>query len=174
MAEKNGVFVGRFCPIHAGHEVVIGNMIEECGVDNSIIIIGSSNSLISLRHFFSYDERRRFLLTLFPNVRVVGLPDYSTDDEWILALDDILRAVRFNSKNTIFFGGCEEDIGFFLKARRKTFIVNRFNGTTPKISATEVRDALIGNRSLDGLLNHAIEKEVSGLFLEKWEKFKKM
>jgi len=155
-----------------GHEAVIRRMLEECeGEKNCIVVIGSSNAPVSMRHFFSYSERRDFLLRRFPNIRVVGLPDYNNDVEWMLALDDILRAASFHPITTTFFGGCDEDVRYFVEAGRQVQILNRFDGSTPRISATEVRDALIHERSLKGLMHPDITDEVQSLFRQKWEKF---
>jgi len=172
--ENKGVFVGRANPIHLGHEVIINNMANQLGFKNCLMTIGSCNHPFSLRHFFSYEERRSFIKTLFPTLPIVGLPDYPTDTEWLVALDDILSASGFNPQETIFFGGCEEDILFFLDAERKCQILNRFDGSSPKISATEVRDGLIYGRPLEGLLNPLIADEVKNLFSQKWERFKKI
>lgn len=172
--KKFGVFVGRVCPTHLGHEKVIGEMIAECGINNCMAVIGSSNSPISIRNLFSYEERRGFLKMIFPELKVVGLPDYLTDQEWFIALDDILTVWGINPDEVIFFGGCEEDIHFFFEFNRKCKIVNRFDGSSPKISATEVRDGLIEKRSLIGLLSESIIAEVQNTFLVKWDKLRKM
>jgi tRNA pseudouridine-54 N-methylase len=97
----------------------------------------------------------------------------SSDDDWIVALDNLLVSSGANPNKTIFFGGCEEDIMFFLNRNRKCHILNRFDGTTPKVSATEVRDNLIHDRSVETLLNPLIEKQVRSLFKVKWRDFQK-
>lgn len=171
---KYGVYVGRFNPVHIGHEKVITQMFKECGSENSLIVIGSSSAHPSLRHFFSYDERKSFIKALYPDVRVVGIPDYPGDPEWLGALDDILRVGGMNPSEVTFYGGCEEDVAFFLNDGRKCSFVNRFDGSSPKISATELRDALIHTRSLDGLLNPSLHTRVKDLFVVKWELFKKI
>lgn len=174
--ENFGVFVGRFCPIHIGHEKVVRAMLAEYGAESSLAVIGSSNAPLSLRNFFSYTERKNFLKKIFPGLRVIGLPDYFNNQEWMDALDDILMAIFGGEymKRAIFFGGCEEDIRFFLEFGRKYKLLNRFDGTTPKISATEVRDALIHKRSLKELLNPLVAEDVKELFSEKWDRFKKI
>jgi nicotinic acid mononucleotide adenylyltransferase len=172
--DKHGVFVGRLCPIHLGHERVIQAMLDQCGVEKSLVLIGSSNTPMSLRHFFSYKDRSAFLAQLFPNVRVMGLPDFpGDDDQWTLALDHMLAGAGMEPTKVTFFGGCDEDLRFFAD-NRLTVEVNRFDGSSPKISATEVRDALIHERPLEGLLNPAIIKPVEELFRERWERFKRM
>jgi cytidyltransferase-like protein len=174
MENKFGVFVGRFCPVHLGHEVVIEQMIKGCGPKNCLLIIGSSNNPMSLRNLFSYEERRAFLKTVFPDLQIIGLPDYSNNKEWLLALDDILALKGINPQEVIFFGGCEEDIHFFFESNRQCQLLNRFDGSTPKISATEVRDALIQGRPLGELLSLSVIEDVKTTFEIKWERFRKM
>jgi nicotinamide mononucleotide adenylyltransferase len=169
----DAAFIGRLCPLHAGHEVVIRNMLETAG-ERSLIVIGSVNTPLSLRHFFSYEERRDFLHAVFPGARIVGVPDFREDREWLLALDDVLSVAGFDPEKTVFFGGCEEDVRFFTEANRQTAILNRFDGSTPKISATEVRDALIHGRSLRGLVNEVLIDRIQSSFAAKWELFKRM
>lgn len=172
--ESFGVYCGRFNPIHAGHEVVINKMLCTFGFHRSLLIIGSANTPQSLRHFFSYEERRALIKKLFPDLKVVGLGDFNTSDaEWMLALDDLLISAGTDPLKATFFGGCEEDVSFFYRFDRKCQLLNRFDGTTPKISATEVRDALIHNRSLDGLVNPDIQEIVRANFGIRWEEFKR-
>ncbi len=172
--KKYGIYVGRFNPLHAGHCTVIENVLKVHGIEKSLIIVGSSNTGFSLRHFFSYGERVQFIKKVFPDLKVVGLPDYRDDKEWLSALDDILNVAGIDPKDVTFWGGCQEDIRFFCDDGRDYHILNRFDGTSKKISATEVRDALIFDRSLDGLVHSAIISDLTKLFKEHWEKFKKM
>jgi nicotinic acid mononucleotide adenylyltransferase len=174
MENKLGIFVGRFSPTQLGHEMVAKHMIEICGIENSLLVLGSSNASMSFRHLFSYENRRSFLKKIFGDIQIIGMPDYPTDREWLMALDDILSLKKINPREATFFGGCEEDIHFFLEAQRKCEILNRFDGSTPRISATEVRDALIQGRSLEGLLNPIIMDDVQNAFAINWNQFKKM
>ena len=157
-----------------GHYAVIDNMLKKHEVSKTLLIVGSSNAGFSLRHFFSYNERVKFIRKVFPEIKIVGLPDYHSDEEWLSALDDILHAADINPKEVTFWGGCQEDIRFFLDDGRDCNILNRFDGTTAKISATEVRDALIFDRSLDGLVHPVLTSDLKTIFKEKWDKFKKI
>ncbi len=170
----HGVYIGRFNPVHKGHLRVIETMLGRHGHENSLLIIGSSNAPFSLRHFFSYNERRNFIKKIFPEIKVVGLPDYNNDAEWLAALDDILNAAGIDPKKVTFFGGCQEDIRFFLDDGRMCEILNRFDGTGVKVSATEVRDALIFDRPLSDLVHPHTHEDIKATFKEKWEKFKKI
>jgi len=171
---KGAVYCGRFNPLHAGHGTVIKEMISQFGIENCLLVIGSSNAGFSLRHYFSYQERRGFIKKAFPELRVVGLPDYPTDEEWLVALDDLISAAGVSPAEVVFFGGCEEDILFFFEAKRNCRIINRFDGSTPKISATEIRDCLIYGRDLRGMIDPIIAEEMQNLFRQKWERFKKI
>lgn len=172
------IYIWRMCPVHAGHEQII-RMMRERFKDRFLLILGSSNTAFSLRNFFNYAERREFIRIIYPDQKIVGLPDYSSDKEWLLALDDIISNIFSIShdeikEKVIFAWGCDEDVDFFHQDGRRVEIVNRFDGTTPKISATEVRDALIHDRVLEWMLNEKIINEARNLFATKWEKFKKI
>lgn len=168
----NGIFLGRLCPIHLGHEAVIDQMIKEC--DISLILIGSCNSNISIRNLFSYKERRELIKLIYPDISIIGLPDYHNTDEWFTHLNDIIYIVfgygkKIDHNEFKFYGGCEQDVEFFISNNYQVKIINRFDGSTPKISATEVRDCLIMNRNLDGLLNPLIIKRTKEIFDIKWK-----
>ena len=170
----SAAYCGRFNPMHIGHEAVTNEMLRLFGPAKSRLIVGSANTSQSLRHFFSYEERREIIKTVFPGIMVMPLGDFvSSDDEWMVALDDLLVSSGMNPDKTVFFGGCEEDIIFFLKRNRKCHILNRFDGTTPKVSATEVRDSLIHDRSMNTFLNPLVEEKVRSLFKVKWMDFQK-
>jgi hypothetical protein len=132
-------------------------MIEICGIKNCICILGSSNAKVTIRNIFSSDERRIFFQTIYPNIPLIDLPDYNSGERWFSFLDKII----FNShlpknKSIVYFGGCEQDVDFFTKDGRETYLLNRFNGTTPIVSATEIRDCLIHGRSIDKFVNPKI------------------
>lgn len=172
---KYGVFMGRMNPIHLGHEQVIDRMIRECTQANTVIIIGSSNAQTSMRHFFSYKQRRDFVRRLYPTMRIMPAADFPNNDaEWAAALKDLLESAfgQGSLPEITFYGGADEDVQYYKKAGFKTKVINRFDGTTPIISATEVRDHLVHERPLNGLLNPKIHDDIHGLFQERWETFK--
>ncbi|HSX00886.1 MAG TPA: hypothetical protein VLF67_01475 [Candidatus Saccharimonas sp.] len=170
---KFGVFVGRLNPVHLGHEQVIQRMLADWGPDHCLLVLCRAAGPTSLRHFFAYETRRHFVKTLFPSLRIVDLHDFDSDPEWLLALDDLIRLAGADPSQVQFYGGSDEDVRFFLDDGRHVVITNRFDGSSPKISATEVRDALIHRRSLDGLVNPAIEPELRAQFDQQWEEFKR-
>ena len=172
----DGVLVMRACPIHLGHERVLDEMLSKHGIHRSVVMLGGANEPMSLRHLFSYSDRRGLILRLpkYNGLRIVPLPDFPTDAEWLEAMDDILKSMEIDPLRAAYYGGCEEDIDFFVRANRETKIVNRFDGSSPKISATEVRDALIHGRPLKDLVNLRLQKPLLALFNKRWELFKRM
>lgn len=102
MGEEFRVAVGRYNPMHLGHEKIFESMLQGAGNNGCLAIIGSSNAGFSLRHYFSYEERRRFIKMIFSDLKIVGLPDYPTDQEWLMALDDILRAMGVKPEQVVF------------------------------------------------------------------------
>jgi nicotinamide mononucleotide adenylyltransferase len=175
---KHGFFMGRMNPIHLGHEAVIDHMIKTCGEANCTLILGSANAPTSMRQFFSYTERRGLIRKLYPTLRLVGMPDYPTNDEWLVALHDTIESIAGTSKprEIMFFTG--DDDYYVTKLWRnagyQVTVLNRFDGTTPVVSATEVRDCLLHDKPLDGLLNPKVIPDVERLFRQRWEEFKKV
>jgi hypothetical protein len=177
VAKKQGVFVGRLCPMHYGHRYVLEEMLGKSdGLENTLVVVGSSSAPLTLHNFFSYEQRRSFIRAEFgPALHIVGLPDYPTDAEWLLALDDILRASNIDPERAIYYGGSDENVEFFLDAHRTCHIINRYDGKhTPNISGSEVRDALIHQRSIDSFVGEASRPLVVEAFRENWKRFERM
>jgi len=139
---------------------------------------GSSNAPMSKRDFFSYKQRRSFIKSVYadvPTLRVVGLPDYADNEQWLLALDDLICAIKgwmhWEVKEKVtFFGGSREDLRFFIEDGRKVHVVNRFDGvSSPKISASEIRDDLRHGRPITGKVSSVIETKVIEAFNMNWE-----
>lgn len=173
-----GVYVGRFCPPHEGHCRVIRHMLDQCGSANSLVLVGSSDHAISYRHLFALEDRLAMLRALFPDLNVAGIPDQESDRSWLADLWTLIgcwRHGREEEKQRIvtFHGGCEEDILFFVSAGYSVNILNRFDGTGPKVSATEVRDALVHGRDVAGLVPDAIAALVCERFARRWEELKR-
>lgn len=161
------VYCGRFMPLHRGHEAVIDRMRKAYPDHRIVLVLGSTNTPLSLKNPFTYEERRTFLKKVFPTLAVVPLPDYPTDYEWLAALDDVLTARGIPTASCTFFSGAQDDIPFFVASGRRYVIVNRYDGTTPNISATEVRGALMSGVPISAVVNGLLVGEVSNIFLSR-------
>lgn len=168
------IHIGRFCPMHLGHQRMIG-AVATAAPTNHMILIGSCNQPISYRNLFEFKDRLEFIRIVYPSLTIAGLPDFRGDnDSWFANLDCMIANTGTHPKDVVFVGGCEEDIAWFKHAKRQTHVVNRFSGVTPNISGTEIRDHLItGNtKKLDDLLDPRIVPAVMDRFRVQWEKFR--
>jgi nicotinamide mononucleotide adenylyltransferase len=139
-------FVGRFAPIHIGHQMIIDGMVEKFGVKNCLILVGSSNSY-NERTPYTFEEREKMIKTLYPEINVYPLPDMkpdllyfdgTTNDAW---LNQIKRTEKQLNAKFIFFGGSKNDLAV-LSQKFKTFILIERAKKGLNISGTKVRETL--------------------------------
>ncbi|HCQ31463.1 TPA: hypothetical protein DIU27_03730 [Candidatus Collierbacteria bacterium] len=141
-----GVLLGRFSPFHKGHQAQVDLMIKERGLENCMIIVGSADSY-NHRTPFSYEQRREIIKQIYPEIRIVPLPDInpelvyfdgSTNDRWLAEIKKLENsmAVRF-----VFYGGSKEDLAILATKFRTKIAVSRYGDPMIR-SATEVRKAL--------------------------------
>jgi nicotinic acid mononucleotide adenylyltransferase len=166
-----GVYIGRLCPMHLGHQALVEGLLEVFP-QNHAVFIGSCNRPISIRNLFSYGDRSDFVKAVFPRVRIAPLPDFETDESWFRALDDLIYILGAEPKNVIFIGGSKEDVDFFYNNGRTVHIVNRYTGPTKKVSGSEIRDAMIEKHSLDGLLDPKVISLVTERFPTRWSELR--
>jgi len=147
---KYAVYLGRFSPIHKGHQKVISKMVSKFGYKSSLLLIGSSVSKLGNRLFYTYLQRKNMIKKLYPKITVVGLPDYKDVypgdldfTQWHSNLWDIinLRFPTANIQNTVFIGGALNDVYFFKDSGYNVVIMDRYD--VDKMSATEVRQRLV-------------------------------
>lgn len=191
--EECAVYVGRFNPLHLGHTNVIETMLEDFG-DNHLILIGSCSESPNLHNPFNYTERIQFIRTCFPKANIVGIPDCPNDNDlWYSLLEGyILNHTRMNvvvpdvgwadykltpelckeGKNIrpIFYGGCTEELAYFLKYGLKTKIINRFESEFD-MSSSEIKDCLVHGRSIEKLVPSQIIHSLQGKFADRWNSF---
>ncbi len=174
---KQGILIGRMSPMHLGHRRLIEKMVEECSYKNCMMLIGSCNAKQSMKHFFSYPERRGFIKKIFPKLRVMGLPDFKDcNGAWLLNLDDVLVNCGFDPKHVKFYTGNEEDIEVILGDNRDFTSVDRFDSKRPIISGERVRAALIHDKSREELIHLVGEDLVDDIltvFQKSWPEFAK-
>lgn len=77
-----GLVIGRFQPLHRGHQALIKAAIEDCV--NVVVGIGSTNARQDGRNPFSYEERAEMVRAVFgEQVEVVSLPDIHDPPRWV-------------------------------------------------------------------------------------------
>ena len=87
-----GLVVGRFQPLHKGHEAVIRRAIEDCV--HVVVAIGSSQAKQSVQDPFTLEERQEMIRAVFGDaVEVFAVPDIHDPPRWVGHLTDITGPV---------------------------------------------------------------------------------
>lgn len=99
-----GVFIGRFQPLHLGHEHTIRHALER--VDRLIVLIGSANMARNPRNPFSYDERVAMLRSAFrlemAEGRIIAEPlndHLYSDTAWVAEVQRRVNAIVLDAGN---------------------------------------------------------------------------
>lgn len=172
---KIGVFVGRLCPIHIGHQTTIDEMLKDCGYDNSLIILGSVGQKATFRVLFSYMQRKNWIRNIYgQKLKVVGIPDFPNDNtSWLNMIDDLVyatfshlsaeKAASLDDLDIIFYGGSVNDLDIFRDYGYDIKVVDR---TKMPVSATVIRDMAL--RGMD--ISSFIHQDIKDDFLYKFSK----
>lgn len=99
-----GVFIGRFQPLHLGHEHVISHALER--VNRLIVLIGSANVARDPRNPFTYAEREAMLRGAFRHEMAEGrlivapLDDHLySDTAWVAQVQRVVRGIVLDHGN---------------------------------------------------------------------------
>ncbi|NMC77484.1 MAG: hypothetical protein GYA60_09375 [Candidatus Methanofastidiosa archaeon] len=161
--------VGRFSPLHLGHQMIIDTMIQESGIENCVIFIGSSNSLNSSTPY-TYEERERMIHLLYPKMKIFPLPDVEpelevfrddTNDIW---LENIKKIERKLGDKFIFYGGSKEDLEILALKFKTKIAIDRY--TKGKgINATNIRSAI--NKKEFESVEKFLDKKIGDILLQR-------
>ncbi len=99
-----GVFIGRFQPLHSGHEHVIRQALDQ--VQRLIVLVGSANVARDPRNPFTFEERATMLRSVFAyevaegRLIIASLDDnpYS-DADWVAAVQARVNAIVLEAGN---------------------------------------------------------------------------
>lgn len=99
-----GVFIGRFQPLHTGHEHVIARTLDQ--VERLIVLVGSANVARDPRNPFSYAEREAMLRSAFRHEVAQGrliiapIDDHLySDTAWVTQVQRKVRALVLEHGN---------------------------------------------------------------------------
>jgi len=87
---KYGVFLGRFSPIHKGHQHIIDKILQD-GL-TPIVIVGSADKLNKNTPYHPL-ERIHMIKLLYPKIQVYALDDADCWDAWYESLVHALHLV---------------------------------------------------------------------------------
>lgn len=155
-----GLYIGRFQPIHIGHESIIRKMLKECNI--VIVAIGSAQEHGTLRNPFNFYERKDLITNVFyreiisGRLIIIPLKDRenpSNDASWGDYVFDIVKSLTTKTPDVIYEG--EED-------ERSTWYDNlnveivRVPRTDIPVSATKLREALADSGDAIGFNAYAM------------------
>lgn len=138
-----GVVLGRFSPLHKGHQMIIDYMIKKHGIKNCLILIGSSNSLTE-RTPYTFDQREKMLHILYPEIKILPLPDIepelklyrdNTNEIW---LNNVEKIEKEMGSKFIFYGGSDDDLKVLSERFQTRVAIDRIT-EGKNISGTMIR-----------------------------------
>ena len=116
--KKIGFTIGKFAPLHKGHQYLIETAIKE--VDELYVIVYETN-LIDI----SAEKRAEWIKKLYPNVHTIIAKNppkkYGMDEESVKIQTDYLKKILGNVKGTHFYSS--EEYGKYVA--RDLNVVNR-------------------------------------------------
>lgn len=168
MENKFWVAVMRACPMHLWHQAVIEQMIKYHKWNCMIILWGRWHEF-DARHIFDFEERRRIIWQKYDNIHIDGVRDCGSNDERLANLDKVIWNIYDGDLwNVLYRGWCPEDVIYFTENNRQTKTLDRFDGSTPVISATQVRARLADWLDLDGYIDTELQEYIRNLYQNKF------
>ena len=151
---KRSLVVGRFQPLHIGHEAIINKALELS--DNVIIFIGSADKEGTKDNPFSYETRKQMLELVYSEeidnnkIKIYPLKDIGVGN--VFAWGDYLieEVKKYTDKIDLFVSGEEAKIDLWFNDNLKKEIdFYKLSRDEIKISATELRKIIFENEYVE-------------------------
>lgn len=143
-----GVYMGRFCPFQKGHGLVTQRMVEDHGIDRSLIVVGSQNAFRWPDVPFSFPERVNFIRKSLRSdianaIEIIGMDDSNPQDptKWDLPVWwEKLKTLQNERGATLeFYGGHADDLKYHEQGGFRTKVAVNRETAGMGITATRVR-----------------------------------
>ncbi len=134
MNPLKALVIGRFQPLHLGHEKLIKQAIKDS--DSVILSIGSSQESRTAKNPLNFSERKKIILSRFKGLKIIPSPDFESDDDWA---NDLIKKAKFE----IIYSSNSKVKKIFSKKGFKIISVPRILG----ISGTKIRGLIRRNDS---------------------------
>lgn len=178
------VFIGRFQPLHLGHQEVIERARKLS--KNVLVLVGSAGVARSVRNPFTYEERANCIRNLYPDVHTRPVHDHTYNDAaWILEVQQQVQvhlceiATNPLQKQKVGLIGCAKDhTSYYLKlfpdwASEAVEFVNPLNATnlrnmmyTGDLGMRHEAAAIMSPKTYDWLQEHMQTPEFERLRAE--------
>ena len=107
---KRAILVGRFQPFHLGHREVVEKYRDSYEL---VIGIGSAGKEGEEENPLSFEDRKEIIRACYPDIEIMGLKDYNSDEEghqkWLEELRDKASPDKVISQNGLVKRLVEED-----------------------------------------------------------------
>lgn len=171
MTYRVGIFIGRFQPLHIGHQAIIEKMISE--VDLPIVIIGSANSPSTILNPFSYTDRESLIKSIYPSLQILPINDYKYQDHlWLEKIKELIEPFEFinNKKSEIIIYGFPKDnssdyLNWFPEYK------HNYVKTNLNVSSTDIREIYFQYLNKENILNHEWNSVICKETIEFMQKF---
>lgn len=160
--------MGRFSPLHKGHQMIIDYMIKKHGIKNCLVLIGSSNSLTE-RTPYTFKQREKMIHVLYPEIKTLPLPDVepelqlyrdNTNEIW---LNNVEKIEKNMGTKFVFYGGSNDDLKV-LSERFPTEVAIDRTTEGKNISGTVIRKN-IKDKNYD-LIAKLVDKKIAPEIIE--------
>lgn len=176
-SNKIGIFVGRCSPLHNGHQYIIEHMLQKYESQH-LICLGSVNEPVSDRNIFNYKFRHNCIKQLYPDAKVIGIPDFPNNNKlWFFNLYNLINLIfkcnvtvpmtheRKGVKgdtDLVFHGGSESDIWYAVNENHFYEVFNRDNKFVDShyISSSLIKEKLKNKESISDMVHPSIEDSI--------------
>lgn len=144
------LYIGRFQPFTSGHLDAI-EQIREQGVTRLIIGVGSCQEMRTTSNPYSYEERKKMILSVVPDATVVPIPDFNNKKWWKKYIDTMLPPYD------IVFTNNDYTASVFSAVIRLKIRIN--------VNATLVRNKMLSGKQITEMVPASVEKIISKIKL---------
>ena len=117
--------------------MLLQKLIDEYGVNNCLVLIGSTN-VYNERTPYTFEDRSEMVKSAFPEIKVLPFPDEGSDDVWLDNLNELEKEI---GQKFVFYGGSKKDLEILGKRFETHILIDRFTEGRG-INATEIREKL--------------------------------
>jgi len=152
-----GIIIGRFQPLHAGHQSIINEIMHDGLIP--VVLIGSSTA-VDENNPLSYAERSSLIHQIYGgSVMTLPVADKVTDTEWVESLGGILTSSGIRGKDCcVYYWYKEGDFNMHCVLKGLKFKQPTYPDIYEGLSATKIRnDPDKYKKYLDGRVYHKIK-----------------
>ncbi len=179
------IIIGRFSPIHSGHEKLIQHALS---ISNKVIIlIGSCGKPRDIKNPFTFNERQEMILSCFNKSikdRIIIKPIYDyiyNDSKWIMEIQETVDATieELNgdpdNSNICIIGGKKDNSSYYLDMFPQWKLI-QYNFNEKIINATDIREMLFTlqtnqhEKKIKPFLNENVYEILENYFKQDWFK----